>query len=657
MATNFFEQQDKARKRTGLLVLCFVIGLLLMIAVLYVVAMLLMNFIGSDEESGHLEVELFNGGVLAGVAALVTLIVGGSSLYKIMGLRSGGRAVAEMLGAKPLDPGTRDHKERVAINVVEEMAIASGTPVPPLYVVDDSSINAFAAGWSPNDAIVSLNRGTIERLKRDELQGVVAHEFSHIFNGDMRINIRLIGVIHGLLVLGITGWVCVRYIGPAMLGSGRRSSSKDSGGGAIGLALVLFGLTMMLCGFIGTFFGQLVQAAVSRQREFLADASAVQYTRNPDGIGGALRKIQAMGKMKSEERHEKTSDISHMLFTKAMDSMFATHPPLPERIARVEGLPVDQVERELRDARPDQLDSPKPVVAAVASDPGEVARRRATGEVLGAVILGSVLNDSMERIGSVDQAGLEQSRRILDAIPEPLREAARAMATARLVVFSLLFDKDEQDRAVQWKRLQAALQSVEVKSLKSLAVHVEQIDPWAKLPLLDLCIPALSQMSEGQYRVFRDIIDDLVRADGTIDRWEWVVDTVIDRHLEERFHKPGSERKASAKLEIRKAAVNTVLGTLACTGTEDRSAAETAYAAAVSQAGWQADFPDPKTLTLGALRKALRAIRTVRFADRKRFLQACVVCVLHDGQTTIEEAENPACRCRVDRLSDAPVSR
>lgn len=636
MAINFFEQQDKARKRTGLLVLCFAFGLVLMIGVLYLVAMIIMNAIGSDQESGKVEIELFNGGVLAGVAGLVTIVVGASSLFKIMELRSGGRVVAEMLGATLLDPGTRQHSERVALNVVEEMAIASGTPVPPLYIVEDPTINAFAAGWSPNDAVVSLNRGTIDKLSRDELQGVVAHEFSHIFNGDMRINIRLIGIIHGLLVLGVTGWICLRFLGPAMLGSGRRSSSKNDGGGGIGIAIMLFGLALMLCGFIGTFFGRLIQAAVSRQREFLADASAVQYTRNPDGIGGALRKIQQVGRLKTDQLHEKTSDISHMFFSKAMNSMFATHPPLPERIARVEGLSVDQVQQELTQATP-AIRAPEPPPASL--NRGEQSRRTAAGDIMGAVILGSVLDDAVGRIGTVDQEGLLQSRRILDSIPSPLVDAAHATATARHVIFALLLDRDPSDQAVQWNRIQSLLDPSEIQQLKRLQPCMDDLDPWARLPLLDLCIPALSQLSESQYRTFREILDVMIRADGTIDRWEWVVDTVLDRHLEERYHKPGAERKARARLQSCTQSVQSVLATLACMGAQEESEARASFEQGMMSLGWDAQFPDPSTLKISLLRSALRDIRRVRFTERAAFLQACEATILHDGATTIEEAE------------------
>ncbi|MCH2153404.1 MAG: M48 family metallopeptidase [Phycisphaerales bacterium] len=633
MATNFFQRQHHARKRTGLLVLCFCASLVLMTALLYAVVMFLVNMVESKAGSEVVQVQYWNLKAFGGVAGLVILVVGCSSLFKIIQLRSGGRVVAEMLGAKPLNPETRNHKERVAHNVVEEMAIASGTPVPPVYILEDGSINAFAAGWSVNDAVVSLNRGTIEQLSRDELQGVVAHEFSHIFNGDMRINIRLIGVIHGLLVLGTTGWILMRYVGPALMGSGRRSS-KDNGA-AIGIGIMLFGLVLMICGFIGMFFGRLIQAAISRQREFLADASAVQYTRNPDGIGGALRKIQSIGRMSEAHVAEKASDISHMFFAKAMNSMFATHPPIAERIARVEGLSRDEVEEQLRDQPVQAMKHSK----STSSPTAAVNQQQRAKEVLGAVIMGSVVHDSLEKIGSIDEASLGRAKEIIQKIPESLLDAAHSMATARLVVICLILDKNEDDRGLQWNQLAKDLSESELRLAQSIEAQVDDLDPWARIPLLDLCIPSLSQLSEKQYKQFRELLDRLIRIDGSIDRWEWVVDTILDRHLEERYHKPGSERRARAKLTTVTQAVVTVIGTLACAGADDVKDARRSFEAAMHRLGWQANLPDPSTLGLRGLRGALKQLRKVRFDDRKEFLEACESCILQDGQTTVEEAE------------------
>lgn len=640
MATNFFEQQDHARRRTGFLVICFVAGLALMIGILYVVAMLIFNVLAQNDQSPQSEFILFNGWVLLGVASLTTIIVGCSSLFKIVQLRSGGRAVAEMLGARQLDPSTRVQEERVALNVVEEMAIASGTPVPPLYILEDNSINAFAAGWSPNDAIVSLNRGTLKALNRDELQGVVAHEFSHIFNGDMRINIRLIGVIHGLLVLGITGWVCLRFIGPAMLGSGRRSSSKNEGGGGIGVAIMLFGLALMICGFIGTFFGRLIQAAVSRQREYLADASAVQFTRNPDGIGGALEKIKLAGRVKMTEKNEKASEINHMFFTKGFDSIFATHPPLADRISRVRGIPQERIQQHLEEAS-SRMERTSAAAATASSRTREASdqRRRQAGDLLGDVILGSVLDQAIGRIGTVDQDALRQSKDLLDSIPEELKEASHAGSSAQLLVYCLVLDEDDSDQTLQWNVLKKHLAEPQLEEMRRYHQLIIELDAAARLPLLDMCIPSLSQMSDRQYEIFRTSFDRLIRVDGRIDRWEWVVDTIIDRHLEERYHKPGAERKARRHLDSQQSAVVVVLATLACIGGEDEVSAQQAFETGIGFLGWQASFPDPASLKLTGLRAALKQIRTVRFKDRGRFLEACKHCVLTDGKTTIEEAE------------------
>ncbi|MBG80897.1 MAG: hypothetical protein CMJ39_09345 [Phycisphaerae bacterium] len=636
MATNFFQRQHHARKRTGLLVLCFCASLVLMTALLYAVVMFIVNMVESKAGSEVVQVQYWNLKAFGGVAGLVILVVGCSSLFKIIQLRSGGRVVAEMLGAKPLNPETRNHKERVAHNVVEEMAIASGTPVPPVYILEDRSINAFAAGWSVNDAVVSLNRGTIEKLSRDELQGVVAHEFSHIFNGDMRINIRLIGVIHGLLVLGTTGWILMRFIGPALMGSGRRSSSKDNGA-AIGLGIMLFGLVLMICGFVGMFFGRLIQAAISRQREFLADASAVQYTRNPDGIGGALRKIQSIGRMSEGEVAEKASDISHMFFTKAMNSMFATHPPIAERIARVEGIPLDQVEQQLlQDRMNESRQSTRSVESA---SPTALDRQKLAQEVLGTVVMGSMLHESLDKIGTVDEASLNRAREIMQKIPEPLLDAAHSMATARLVVICLILEQSREERELQWKQLNRELSDSECRLARSIETQVDDLDPWARIPLLDLCIPSLAQLSERQYQQFRDLLDRLIRIDGRIDRWEWVVDTILDRHLEERYHKPGAERRARSKLAIAREAVITVIGTLACAGADDEGMAANSFEAGMKHLDWQASLPDPSTLGLRSLRGALKQLRAVRFEDRRDFLGACEICILQDGKTTVEEAE------------------
>src|SRR5271166_182487 len=321
MATDFFQQQASARRRTFRLVVYFVLAILVLVALVYGL-LLVLGLYGAGEPVSWWQPEL-----LLFVAAGVGIVVGGASAFKVAQLASGGQAVALMMGGAEVPGTTTDARQRRLLNVVEEMAIAAGVPVPPVYVLDEQGINAFAAGYAPGDAVVAVSQGCLEYLTRDELQGVVAHEFSHVLNGDMRLNIRLIGLIFGIMVLSIIGQIL-------MLTGGRRSSSSqrnDSRGGQMMLGVGLFAL-----GLVGAFFGRLIMAAVSRQREFLADASAVQFTRNPGGIGGALKKIGGL-KQGSRIDNPRAAEAGHMFFASAFAGrgffgLLATHPPLAARI-------------------------------------------------------------------------------------------------------------------------------------------------------------------------------------------------------------------------------------------------------------------------------------------------------------------------------------
>ena len=214
------------------------------------------------------------------ITGFVLICVGGASAYKYFALRSGGRAIVEMLGGVQIDPATQVLAERRLLNVVEEMSIAAGIPVPAVYRVDEPGINAFAAGFGTDDAVIGVTAGTLEYLNREELQGVIGHEFSHVLNGDARLNLRLIALLNGILFLGIVGRIVLR-------GSGNTGSKRESNA----LPLVALGIGLIVIGYAGTACGNLIKAAVSRQREFLADAASVQFTRNPHGIANALKKI------------------------------------------------------------------------------------------------------------------------------------------------------------------------------------------------------------------------------------------------------------------------------------------------------------------------------------------------------------------------------
>ena len=317
---DFFEKQELARRRTKWLVVYF------LLAVLGIIAALHFGFCAIFGQAYD------DWGLLGVTAAGVVISVGIGSLVKIVQLAKGGKAVAEMLGGSPVDPATIDPSERRLRNVVEEMSLASGVPVPSIYILEEDSINAFAAGWGTTDAAIGVTRGCIDNLTRDELQGVVAHEFSHILNGDMRLNIRLMGLLNGILFLAVLGGVLVRIAAS----SPRSRSSDNKNSGSIVALLLGAGAVLYLVGWIGVFFSKLIQAAVSRQREFLADASAVQFTRSPHGIAGALAKI---GNLTSRLRHPRAQEASHMFFGNSLAeswfNLFATHPPIKERIAQI----------------------------------------------------------------------------------------------------------------------------------------------------------------------------------------------------------------------------------------------------------------------------------------------------------------------------------
>ncbi|MFM2164257.1 MAG: hypothetical protein RL325_694, partial [Planctomycetota bacterium] len=294
MSTDFFTSQDDARKQTGRLVVLFILGVVAtMAAVWAVVAGAAATQAGARAWTDP----RIAGGVFLAVGA----VVGIATLFKLAQLSQGGTKIAEMLGGVPIDPATRDPKERQLLNIVEEMSIASGVPVPPVYVMEDQSVNAFAAGPDPSRSVIGVTRGCMELLSRDELQGVVAHEYSHIFHGDTRINARTTTVIAGIMAVGMIGYVLFRFVGPALARSGGRG--RKNNGAAAGVAIIALGLALWAIGSLGMLFGRLIQAAISRQREFLADAAAVQYTRNPDGIAGALAKIRDHYSARIENAH------------------------------------------------------------------------------------------------------------------------------------------------------------------------------------------------------------------------------------------------------------------------------------------------------------------------------------------------------------------
>ena len=610
---NFFERQDAARRQTGLLVLLFGLAMASIIASVYVIVTA--AIVSQYKQFGFWQPEL----LLAVIGVTVTVIALGS-LYKIAQLRGGGSYVAESLGGKLVPPDSADPVERKILNIVEEMAIASGAPVPSVYVLpDEKSINAFAAGYSINDAVVGVTRGCVEMLTRDELQGVVAHEFSHIFNGDMRLNIRLIGILNGILIIGMIGYYLMRTM--FFTGGGRGRRGKDGGG----MPMIAVGLGLMAVGFMGTLFGNMIKAAVSRQREFLADASAVQFTRDPAAVAGALKKIGAVG---ATVRNPAAVEISHMFFARAItsgiNSAFATHPALEDRIRRID---------------PGWDGSYPEVTAPAIEQPRKAAVR--PGIDIGELVTGTaILGGALARVGQPTPAHVEYASELIRGIPSPVIAAAREPYGARAVIYALLINREAEARQKQLERVRAHADEGVRELTRKLLEPIEELDERARLPLVDLATPALRELSPTQYATFRENVTALVEADEQLELFEWVLQRMILRHLEPNFSEKRQVPVQYYNLARLRGPVGLLLSALAHGGHEDPAEAREAF----GQGSARLELDGLGLLDRGDCRfreldAALDVLDTVTFKLKQRLLEAGAATILADRRVTTHEAE------------------
>ena len=644
MATDFFGQQDAARRKTGLLIVYLVLATILIIAGVYVVAAGVLNY-AERQEHPELAGTAWNlwDPVLLGWVALGTLtVILGGSAYKIAALNGGGESIARLLGGQRIDPDTSDPDERRILNVVEEMAIASGTAVPSVFLLDEPGINAFAAGYTPGDAVIGITRGSLDYLNRDELQGVVAHEFSHILNGDMRLNIRLIGILHGILLLALIGYVLLRSAAFSGGHSRRRRSSKDGGSA---LAIIAIGAALVVIGYIGVFFGRLIKSAVSRQREFLADASAVQFTRNPEGIGGALKKIGGLSiGSRIEDGH--AEEASHLFFGNALGrplfGLLATHPPLPVRIQRIDPgfdgkFPWVEPLRPREPAAPRPSEADRPGHARIPIPlPGGLPGMGAAARmpVDAAALLAS--------IGTTRQEQIDYAQRLLASLPDELRSAARRPRSAGALIYGLLLDDDAEVRQIQEQRIREHAPAGVQEDLQRLRPALERLTDNARVPLVELTFPALRNLSLDEYRQFRANIEALVKADRRLALFEYTLRRMLLRHLDSHFanRKPRVVQYYALRPLLPDCAA--ILSCLAHAGHQDAGEAARAFAAggAVLAGGHShLDMLSRGQCNLNVVDDGLARLTVATPQIKKRLLAACVTCIATDDQITVAEAE------------------
>jgi Zn-dependent protease with chaperone function len=647
---DFFERQDRARHNTKVLLVYFVLGVAMLILAVYAAALGVFTGLGARQHRLYAEREpvvLWNAQIFFGAAVGTLAVIVLGSAFKTLELAKGGSAVATMLGGRPVDPSTTAPDERKLQNVVEEMAIAAGIPVPQVYVLpQEDAINAFAAGHSTSDAVVAVTAGAMRRLNRDELQGVIGHEFSHILNGDMRLNLRLMGIIFGIL--------CLAVVGRILLSSGSRNSKEKN-------PLPLLGLALLIIGWAGIFFGRLIQAAVSRQREFLADASAVQFTRNPDGLAGALKKIGALGAgSKLVAAH--ADEASHMYFSNGMgESLFHlmdTHPPLVQRIRAIDPSfdgtfpameAAEAVPAAPRGARPAQrppLPFPFPVLGA----PGAQARMAGFAPpVISA-------QAAFANAGTPTTAHLRYAEDLRAVIPASLQTAARESLGACTIVYALLLSEDEATCQKQLEELAAATSPAVRQETLRVLPEVREVATHAKLPLVDLALPGLRQLSAAQFAQFRAAVQKLVESDGEIDLFEYVLQKIVLRHLEPQFlpaRKPVIQYYALKPL-LPDCAI--ILSALAHLGQDEPDKVQFAFeqGARLLSVAAQAELRpvDEAACELDQVDAALNRLCQAVPQIKRSVLNACAQTVAADG--VIQELEAELLRAIADTL-DCPV--
>ncbi len=557
------------------------------------------------------------------LGALGTLsVIAAASAYHMFQLREGGEAIASMLGATRVPSDTRDPLERRLLNVVEEMSIASGVRVPAVFVLqDEPGINAFAAGYDHSKCIVAVTRGTLQTLNRDELQGVVGHEFSHILNGDMGLNLRMMSVLGGLLFIGAVGSFLMRSAG-----RGRRSvGSKSSGSGGI----FLFGLALFVIGYVGVFFGRLIKAAVSRQREFLADAASVQFTRNPAGIAGALDQIRSAA-AGAHVMNRYAEDLSHMFFGQAvnvwMHGLFDTHPPLDERIRRV--LPGFGAE-EYRRRRPAAETPAEPEPAAA---PAAAAGKR-TGDQ--AYAWGRTVAQSVALVGALQPGKVEQAKRLLERFPPALREASRDPAAAGPAILALMLAQPQEVMERQLQAAAAAGAGELAQSARPLVAQAQQLPSSLCLPLIDLALPALKSASAGAQKQLLDALAAVIRADRRVSLHEFVVFTLVRAQL--RPTALPAVRKSVSQLQ---GDVVRLLSLVAQAGRGAGGDPEAAFRAGERQLGLSGCALEPSaSLGFQAVSQALENLRALAPLAQSELMGALFAVVSADGKVNVAEAE------------------
>ena len=609
---NFFERQDAAKGTTVKLVFLFATAVVALVGVIDGVTAAVMASRRADSSAIV--------GTLVAVTAITLLIIAGGMISKTAALRQGGSAVAASVGAVPVDPTTSDPALRRFANIVEEMSLASGVPVPRLFVMTrEPAINAFAAGYTPADAAITVTQGALDNLNRDELQGVIGHEFSHILNGDMRLNIRLIGLLNGILLIGLIGLRVLQF-------GGRGSDRKN------GAPILFIALAMLVLGFVGVFFANIIKAAVSRQREWLADASAVQFTRQTSGLEGAFKKIAGLRDGTTLRDSRSAAEVSHMLFgegrRRSFSALWDSHPPLFDRIHALDpSFTREQFQELERDSQPSATQQSAALLAEQTAGVAAVGSQPPPPPA-GITVQPSEL---VRRVGTLTPADLANGAGLSAQIPPRFRQLATQGTTTAPLVLAMLISADasvrQRQMAIIAQRLPQDAQTVTI-----VAEQLTRLPELLRLPVASIALPVLAGRPRDQLTTLLATLNDLALADGSISLFEYCLTRVVWSYLQDAADPHRRSRIGSATLSQVQPQQGALLATLAAVG-----------GASVPAASWQ---------QLDAGWAALDALAP---QEKQRLVEQMVQAVLADGRLDVGEAELLRAACAVLHVPLPPL--